>query len=97
MDVCVLPVKCAPASESDIVSGLGQRRRFERRPTTSGLPSTPDILSARRHVSNGPMLSKKGLRRRANSDSCLGGGRRFEMMGRQDRDQGQLFYESSTR
>jgi hypothetical protein len=29
-------------------------RRFERRPITSGLPPTPDILSARRHVSKVP-------------------------------------------
>ena len=41
------------------------------------------------------MLSKKGLRSRANSDSCLEDGRRVAMMGRQDRDQGQLFYEFS--
>jgi hypothetical protein len=41
------------------------------------------------------MLSKKGLRSRANSDSCMGGGRRFGDDGRQDRDQGQLFYEFS--
>src|ERR1700687_2648567 len=32
--------------------GLGQKRRFERRPIVSGLPPTPDILSARRNVSN---------------------------------------------
>jgi|SRR5271154_990262 len=32
-------------------SAQGQKRRFERQPTTSGLPLTPDILSARRHVS----------------------------------------------
>jgi hypothetical protein len=29
---------------------LGQKRRFEHRPMTSGLLSTPDIPSARRHV-----------------------------------------------
>jgi hypothetical protein len=40
------------------------------------------------------MLSKKGLRSRANSDSCLRNGRRFgDDEGRQDRDQRQLFYE----
>jgi transposase len=41
------------------------------------------------------MLSKKGLRSRANSDSCLGAAGDSAMMGRQDRDQGQLFYEFS--
>jgi hypothetical protein len=38
---------------------MGQKRRFERRPITSGLPSTPDILSARWHVSNVPILLQK--------------------------------------
>jgi hypothetical protein len=33
---------------------VGQLRRFGCVPITSGLPPTPDILSARRHVSNVP-------------------------------------------
>ena len=36
------------------MSLMGQKRRFDNPPVTSGLPSTPDILSARRHVSNVP-------------------------------------------
>src|SRR5258708_5876005 len=32
----------------------GQKRRFDRRPITSGLPPTPDILSVRRNVSKVP-------------------------------------------
>jgi hypothetical protein len=47
------------------------------------------------NVRYGSMPSKKGLRSRANSDSCLEGGRTSAMMGRQDRDQGQLLYEFS--
>jgi len=37
------------------MSQLGQKRRFERRPITSGLRPTPDILSVRRHVSKVPL------------------------------------------
>ena len=39
---------------SAAMSQLGQKRRFERRPITSGVPPTPDILGARRHVSKVP-------------------------------------------
>jgi hypothetical protein len=35
-------------------SGMGQSRHFDRRPTTSGLPSGTDIPRAGRHVSNVP-------------------------------------------
>ena len=36
------------------MSGQGQKRGFERRPITSGLPPTTDILGVRRHVSKVP-------------------------------------------
>jgi hypothetical protein len=36
------------------MSQMGQKRRFKRRPITSGLPPTPDILGARQHVSKVP-------------------------------------------
>jgi hypothetical protein len=39
--------------ETGATSGLGQSHHFERAPLTSGTP-TPDILSARRHVSKVP-------------------------------------------
>ena len=41
------------------------------------------------------MLSKKRLRSRANSESCLGGGRRFGNDGAAGPRSGQLFYEFS--
>ena len=41
-------------NETGKISGLGQSRHFDRTPMTSGLPPTPDILSAGRHVSNVP-------------------------------------------
>jgi hypothetical protein len=37
-----------------LMTALGQSRHFDRAPLTSGLPPTPEILSARRHVSNVP-------------------------------------------
>jgi len=42
------------------MSGWDQKRRFERRPIVSGLPPTPDILSARRHVSKGRVEDGRG-------------------------------------
>jgi len=36
------------------MSELGQSRRLERAPVTSGLPRGADILSVGRHVSNVP-------------------------------------------
>jgi hypothetical protein len=36
------------------MSHMGQKRRLELRPVTSGLPLSTDILSVRRHVSNVP-------------------------------------------
>jgi hypothetical protein len=40
------------------ISAMGQSLHFDRAPLTSGLPPTPDILSARRHVSNVPKAEK---------------------------------------
>jgi hypothetical protein len=37
------------------MSELGQKRRFDRRPVTSGLPRLTDILGVSRHVSNVPI------------------------------------------
>src|SRR4029077_13492745 len=48
---------------------------FERVWRLSGLIA--EVLRAFIDVCTWPMLSKKGLRSRANSDSCMGGGRRF--------------------
>jgi hypothetical protein len=36
------------------MSRLGHSRHFDRAPLTSGLPRTPDMLSARRHVAKVP-------------------------------------------
>jgi hypothetical protein len=36
------------------MSQLGHSRHFERRPVTSGLPLSTDILRVRRHVSKVP-------------------------------------------
>jgi hypothetical protein len=36
------------------MSGLGQTRRFDRAPITSGLPRQADIFRDRRHVSRVP-------------------------------------------
>jgi len=36
------------------MSEMGQKRRFERRPVTSGLPRSADIRRVRRHVSKVP-------------------------------------------
>jgi hypothetical protein len=41
------------------MSELGQSRRFDHAPTTSGLPRQTDILSVRRHVSN--VVSVNGI------------------------------------
>jgi hypothetical protein len=41
------------------MSHEGQKRRFQRRPITSGLTPTPDILSVRRHVSKVPMAANR--------------------------------------
>ena len=43
------------------MSELGQKRRFDRRPVTSGLPRSTDILRVRRHVSNGPTTDPKPI------------------------------------
>jgi hypothetical protein len=40
------------------MSEVGQKRRFQRRPITSGLTPIPDILSIRRHVSKVPMAAQ---------------------------------------
>jgi hypothetical protein len=37
-----------------VMSYVGQKRRFDRCPVTSGLPRLTDILSVRRHVSKVP-------------------------------------------
>jgi hypothetical protein len=37
-------------------SALGQKRRFDLLPMTSGLPLSTDILRVRRHVSNVPIV-----------------------------------------
>jgi len=41
--------------EIGTMSELGQKRRFDRRLVTSGLPGSTDIRRARRHVSKVPM------------------------------------------
>src|SRR5450631_448190 len=38
-----------------VMSELGQKRRFDCQPITSGLPCSTDILRARRHVSKVPI------------------------------------------
>src|SRR6267143_4377921 len=38
-----------------LMTALGQSRRFDRAPLTSGLPRLPDIFRVRRHVSKVPM------------------------------------------
>jgi hypothetical protein len=43
-----------PQHLSGSMSQLGQSRHFDRAPLASALPPTPDILSARRHVSKVP-------------------------------------------
>jgi hypothetical protein len=69
------------------MSLMGQKRRFERRPITSGLPPTPDILSVGRHVSkvpqtevsNSPRIPHHALPGVARGDTgelALEGGRR---------------------
>ena len=39
----------------------GQKRRFDWRPVTSGLPLSTDILRGGRHVSNVPEAEVNGL------------------------------------
>jgi hypothetical protein len=41
------------------MSGLGQKRRFDCQPITSGLPCSTDILRARRHVLKVPRSDKR--------------------------------------
>jgi hypothetical protein len=38
-----------------VMSAMGKKRRFLRRPITSGLPRQTDICSTHRHVSIGPI------------------------------------------
>jgi hypothetical protein len=53
------------------MSELGQSRHFGCRLTTSGLPPTPDILSARRHVSKVPNPDiRAGLNRQRKAASA---------------------------
>jgi hypothetical protein len=42
-------------------SGLGQKRRFDRLPVTSGLPQLTDIVRPRRHVGKVPIVLKKSF------------------------------------
>jgi hypothetical protein len=44
----------AASATSGARSGLGQKRRFDRLPDTSGLPQLSDIFSTCRYVSNVP-------------------------------------------
>src|ERR1700682_2970946 len=48
----------------------GQKRRFDRRPVTSGLPRSADIRRVRRHVSKVPQADYSGI-------GVVGGGRGF--------------------
>jgi len=43
---------------------MGQKRRFDRRPATSGLPRSADIRRVRRHVSKVPGTDPPALRDR---------------------------------
>jgi hypothetical protein len=43
------------------MSGLGHSRRFDRAPTTSGLPRQPDMPGARRHVSKVQIVLQKSF------------------------------------
>jgi hypothetical protein len=42
---------------------VGQKRRFDRRPVTSGLPRLTDILGVSRHVSNVPSTDTRAALR----------------------------------
>jgi hypothetical protein len=49
------------SQEIPMRSELGQKRRFDRRSVTSGLPRSTDIRKVRRHVSNVPSAEERGL------------------------------------
>jgi hypothetical protein len=40
---------------------MGQKRRFDRLPFTSGLPPSTDIVGVRRHVANVPIPESAAL------------------------------------
>ena len=40
--------------QEDFFDSIGQKRRFDRRPFTSGLPPPTDVVGVRRHVANVP-------------------------------------------
>jgi hypothetical protein len=50
-------------SKKELMSIPGQKRRFDRRPVTSGLPQQADIFRVRRHVSKVPQADLAKLLR----------------------------------
>ena len=61
------------------MSGLGQKRRFDRLPFTSGLPPSTDVVGGRRHVANVPKavirlaIIARGIDNREHCERCAFG------------------------
>src|SRR5258708_8391977 len=56
-------VLCIMAKSDTAMTALGQSRRFDRCPATSGLPPETDIVRGYRHVSNVPCVDGSELAR----------------------------------
>jgi hypothetical protein len=63
--VTLTPVRALTAFN---ISALGQKRRFDRLPFTSGLPPSTDVVGVRRHVANN---ANTGKCRSTNRSACL--------------------------
>jgi hypothetical protein len=62
-----------PSRDFTFSHSQGHSRRFVGRPITSDLPPTPDILGARRHVSNVPIADSCTAAKRGSDWPYRGG------------------------